>query len=135
MVVAGSSPVSCSCPLYANTLPLGAGVNCGGPPAIADPNSDCNLDGIPTECQCGDADGNGILNGFDSLLQLQCGAFPATCVAGPAMCTGVGTPLPCCTGPGTGPTCINIDLWDANGDGIIGPLDLATLLGAWGPCP
>ena len=24
---------------------------------------------------------------------------------------------------------------DLNGDGVVNPIDLATLLGAWGPCP
>ena len=73
---------------------------------LVDP-TDTDGDLIPNECQCGDTSQSvGILNGFDSLAQLQCGAFPATCAQGPPV----------------------VPLWDANGDGILNGFDsLATL--------
>ena len=45
-------------------------------------------------------------------------------------------PQTCTCEPGWGgPDCSELNCpADLNGDGIVGPIDLASLLGAWGPC-
>ena len=58
------------CPSFANTLPLNGGTDCqtvsqDGDPI--DPNGDCNGDGIPNECQCGDITLDGLI-GFDDAV-------------------------------------------------------------------
>jgi len=59
------------CIFFFNTLPVNGGGGCGG--AAPDDNADCNGDNIPNECQCGDANEEDGLIGFDDATCLgQC---------------------------------------------------------------
>ena len=67
---------------------------------LVDP-TDSDGDTIPDECQCGDTQPDGAYNGFDSLAQLQCGAFPLSCSQGPP----------------------DVNVWDSNGDQTLNGFD------------
>ena len=72
------------CPRFANTLPINGGGSCDAvPPDKPDPNADCNNDGIPNECQCGDTNGDGKLLSNDAAAILGCGNDPFCVVAPP----------------------------------------------------
>ena len=61
-------------------------------------------DGLGDACQCGDVNNDGTVTSSDAtvLSRALINLSPAFSVGGNAVCTGGGTPVSCCSGPGTG---------------------------------
>ncbi len=104
---------------FTNVVPGGNDCNANGIPDFTECELDSDGDGVIDDCD-DDDDNDGVLDGAD-----QCPDTPADEEVDANGC-GCDTQEGGCTSSCAG---------DFDGDGTVGASDLASVLGAWGPCP